>query len=944
MKNLIIKSLIIFVILNSSLLIGYSQSWKEMMDSTKFYQETGDYQTALVWAQKTLPIAEKEFGQNDTNYVSTVGTVSELFYYLGKLDSAIYYGDIRLSICRRIFKEDHPGLAISINNFAGFYKAIGDYNQAEPLFREGLEMRRRLFKVDHPSLAEGISNMAVFFYVSGDYQQAEPLYKEALEMYRRIFKGDHPDLATGINNMAVFYKNIGDYNKAEPLFKEALKMKRRLFKADHPNLALGINNTAIFYYDRGDYQQAEPLYKEALEMCRRIFKGDHPDLAAGINNMAMFYQAIGDYKQAEPLLKEALEMRRRLFKGDHPSLANSINNMALFYKNIGDYKQAESLYKEALEMYRRLFKGDHPDLASSIYNMANFYEKQGDYIQAEPLYIEAIEVNKNMLNSYFPSLSENEKKFFWNTVSYTFETFNSFGVKRFPENPLITCNMYDMQLYTKALLFNSTSKIKKRIMNSNDLELIDKYKEFTDKKELLVKLYSMTEDSRKNKGFNVDSIEEITNELEKDLSLKSELYAQSYDKKKVTWRTIQAVLKPDEAAVEVLRFRYTKKDRFTDTIYYAFLIVTEATEEHPDIVVLENGKELENEYYTDYRIKINAKIEDKLSYSRYWEKLEDKLKGYKKIYFSADGIYNKLNPATLLMPSGKFLLDEQDIQQVNSTKDLLMGYYKSQQESNIYNSAILIGNPNFALSESLVREGTKKMRGQIDKEANYELLASTRGIELTKLPGTEKEIKVIEKFLKGRNWVVNSYLGNMALKTAVKSANSPRILHIATHGMFLEDVNLENKETFGFETKKVVDNPLLRSGLFFTGADNYIKSDSTKPAGDENGLLTAYEAMNLDLDKTELVVLSACETGLGDVKNGEGVFGLRRAFQQAGAKTVIMSLWAVNDDATQKLMSSFYSNWVTGKTKREAFSNAQQEVRKQFPEPYFWGAFVMVGE
>ena len=150
---------------------------------------------------------------------------------------------------------------------------------------------------------------------------------------------------------------------------------------------------------------------------------------------------------------------------------------------------------------------------------------------------------------------------------------------------------------------------------------------------------------------------------------------------------------------------------------------------------------------------------------------------------------------------------------------------------------------------------------------------------------------------------------------------------------------------FGFDEKKMIENPLLRSGLFFTGADNYLKKENPNlNDAEDNGLLTAYEAMNLDLDKTELVVLSACETGLGEIQNGEGVFGLRRAFQQAGAKTIMMSLWKVNDDATQQLMSSFYKNWVTGMTKRDAFSKAQQEVRSKYKDPYYWGAFVMVGE
>ena len=219
-----------------------------------------------------------------------------------------------------------------------------------------------------------------------------------------------------------------------------------------------------------------------------------------------------------------------------------------------------------------------------------------------------------------------------------------------------------------------------------------------------------------------------------------------------------------------------------------------------------------------------------------------------------------------------------------------------------------------------------------------------RDINLTSLPGTEKEILDIEKFLKSRKWDVKSFLGDSALKVSIKTVKNPRVLHIATHGLFLEDVELESSQVFGFEQKKMIENPLLRSGLFFTGADNYLKAEENKPTGDENGLLTAYEAMNLNLDNTELVVLSACETGLGEIKNGEGVYGLQRAFLVAGARTIIMSLWNVSDQVTQELMIKFYTKWLAGKTKREAFREAQMEIMEDYPGFYYWGAFIMIGE
>jgi CHAT domain-containing protein len=215
------------------------------------------------------------------------------------------------------------------------------------------------------------------------------------------------------------------------------------------------------------------------------------------------------------------------------------------------------------------------------------------------------------------------------------------------------------------------------------------------------------------------------------------------------------------------------------------------------------------------------------------------------------------------------------------------------------------------------------------------------GSNISELVGTKTEVENIENMLQKAKIVTQSYTEGQASEEMVKKLDSPYILHIATHGFFMKDV--ENNYSFdtsimNIDNKKLVENPLLRSGLLFANA-----KEALKEGGD--GVLTAYEAMNLNLDNTDLVVLSACETGLGEIRNGEGVYGLQRAFQTAGAKTVLMSLWTVSDEATQQLMTLFYENLITQKqSKREAFRNSQNELKKKFPEPYYWGAFVMVGE
>ncbi|MGA2298605.1 MAG: CHAT domain-containing tetratricopeptide repeat protein, partial [FCB group bacterium] len=1071
MKKRLILVIISLFILHSTFYISKAQTWQQMMDSTTYYQEKNDFQTAMLWAQKALPQAEKEFGKNDTNYAGTLGSIAILYFYSGKIDSAINYqeNDLKISrtlfkddspdlaiiinntgyiyencgyykqaeplyiealgIYRRIFKGDNPDLAMSINNMALFYNNRGNNKQAEPLFKEALEMRRRLFKSDHSDLAISIGNMGYYYVSIGDYKQAEPLYKEALEMkrrlykkdnsylavsinnmgflyntigdfnhaeplykealemYRRIYKGDHPDLAQCINNMAMVYYCHGEYSKAELLFKEALGMYRRLFKEDYPGLAQGINNMAYYFEARGDYKQAEPLYRESLEMYRRIYKGDHPDLATILNNMALFYNNRGNNKQAEPLFKETLEMRRKLFKcdqpelaisignmayyynsicdyklagplykeamdmkrrlykDDHPGLAQSINNMAYFYNERGEYDKAEPLYKEAFEMYSRLYKAgnpdfaqctinmavlyeersdykkaeamykdglqmerdifscDHPALAQSINNMAYFLEGRGEYKNAEPLYLEALQVNQNMLNNYFPSLSEIEKKQFWATVSNDFEGFNSFAIKRIKDNPSITGKLYDIQLYSKALLFNSSSRIRSRVMNSNDDTLIANYKHWLDLKEFILKCWSKPSKQLEKEKINLDSLENLANDYEKAISLKSEIYAKNFEKKKIGWNYIPMALQPGEAAIEIIRFRLRHGRKLTDTIYYAALIITEQTTEYPDIVVLENGNDLENKCYNGYMKCMRSMLKDTNSFNDYWSKIYEKIKGFKKIYISLDGIYYKINPETFLMPDGRYLKEVQEIFQVNSTKDLISGFFQKQQETNIYNSAELFGNPTFDLPLATLKEKEKKYEMAVATGEQNSQTESDRGLLLKPLPGTEKEISDIENFLKNKKWEVKSYIKDEAIKAAIKSVHSPRVLHIATHGLFLSDVKKDSGLTYGLETKRIIENPLLRSGLFFAGAANNKNNDEFYPTGEDNGFLTAYEAMNLDLENTELVVLSACETGLGEIKNGEGVFGLRRAFQQAGAKTVIMTLWKVFDTPTQEMMT-----------------------------------------
>jgi CHAT domain-containing protein len=323
------------------------------------------------------------------------------------------------------------------------------------------------------------------------------------------------------------------------------------------------------------------------------------------------------------------------------------------------------------------------------------------------------------------------------------------------------------------------------------------------------------------------------------------------------------------------------------------------------MILLENGNAMERglKYY---RTCIEHSFKDEISYDLLWKKLAEKLKqlNAKKVYFSADGLYHQVSMPTLYNPATqKYLLDEIELVNLTNTKDIL----SEKREATTNQFALLLGAPEF-------------------------------GSDYDPLPGTSREVEAIGSNLKLNHWEAEILKGRQAHEQAIKDMQKPRVLHIATHGYF-EPEHEETAEERSRESKAVKSNPLWRSGLILT-------KDRSQDTLDWNndGILTAYEAMNLNLDDTELVVLSACETGLGDVRYGEGVYGLQRAFKVAGANLVLMSLWKVSDEATEEFMKLFYQQWLKTPNARQAFESTQAIIRSEYPDPRLWGAFVLVGE
>lgn len=464
-------------------------------------------------------------------------------------------------------------------------------------------------------------------------------------------------------------------------------------------------------------------------------------------------------------------------------------------------------------------------------------------------------------------------------------------------------------------------------MNSGDEQLISLYSQWIENKELLTAALSMSATDLMENGINPQSLTTEVEQLEKELSLKSEFFAESSDDIVVDWEKVQNSLGEDDIAMEMVRFRFFDHS-FTDSVMYALLYVRGGKGGKPQMILLDNGEELEGRYLKTYRNSIKYKIEDRFSYEQFWKPINDELGTVATLYLSPDGVYNQINLEAIPTPDGNYVIDNSNIVLISNTKDLFYNKIRTKQVTDA-KYAMMFGNPEFyeATQPGVPLPGSGLTR-------------STAEV-VSPLPGTKAEIDELTDLLTKKGWRIDSFTEIAAAEEAIKNVANPKVFHVATHGFFQP-----SKETatasIELNENTAYDNPLLKTGLLLSGAGDILNTTKYNYNVD-NGILTAYEAMNLNLDQTDLVVLSACETGLGEIEAGEGVYGLQRSFMVAGARTIIMSLFKVSDEATQQLMVKFYKKWTDTGDKRKAFIEAKKEIRNEYQDPIYWGPFVMIG-
>lgn len=779
---------------------------------------------------------------------------------------------------------------------ADLYVRTGAYSKAEnlllSLLAEVRENKPRPFRATlsfQGTMYDCFERLGYFYLRTGNLRKAEAAFAESKSLRDSIFPIRSVHRIHPLVGFGSLYFVTGDEEKTYQTFSAAEKLLERA--------------TSTLY----DYDNVARLYLSDLsEIC--LVQGRQDEAWEHINKLSVASSGIGKFGSR---IGRKLEISRIL------------ELKARYYLLGENYTKAQEYLNRALEYYS-------PKIGSSdvkfklLKTQALLHWYQGDIEKSNEAFLSLIRSYRQHIAQNFVAMSEYEKEQFYNTLKSDFNLFNAYALDNYTSRGanVLFEEMYNNALNTKALLLNETNKIKNSIIQSNDQNLIGKLRQWEEAKSQLSTLYF----DKKATG-RIDSLEKKIENLEKEINSRSNLFARNEDAPH--WSRVKDALKRGEAAVEIVRINtvnkkvknhYGRNGGVSDsTVYLAMVLKPDS--KTPECIFLRNGNQLEKRFLPYYRNSIVALSGDNVTYDNFWAPLRAQLKDVARVYLSPDGVFNQINLNTLRNPiSQQYLLDEIDLSYLTNTADLL----KPAQQSTGSPDGMVFGRPAYdmEITASVKHQSPSLFYGT--RNLLTDELSDFRNQEFADLPGTEIEINTIERALAGRHLKVRTFKGVDASEENVKEVASPSILHIATHGFFVED-----------SASHV--NPMIRSGLVMAGVRNQNK------AGTEDGILTAYEATNLNLDNTSLVVLSACDTGLGEVRNGEGVYGLQRAIIVAGANNLLMSLWKVDDEATALLMGEFYKNWNPGEN-HSAFRRAQMVLRQRYPEPYYWGAFIMVGK
>ncbi|MBV6439178.1 MAG: CHAT domain-containing protein [Haliscomenobacteraceae bacterium CHB4] len=908
-------------------------------------------------------IWEKLTGKESNGYAEITANLANIYFEKELYEKAELFYTEAGEIFAKVRGKEHTSYAAILECLGNLYHKNCDYDRAESFYLESKSIFESVFGKEHIEYAPSLESLANLYRSMGRFGEAEILYLDSRAIYEKVLGKENPEYGWCLNNIASLYWQMGNDDKSEVYYKEAMSIIEKALGVEHPRYGWCANNLANLYNRKGAYNKAEIYYLKSQAAFEKSLGEEHTDYAMILNNLAVLYQKMKAYGKSEMLYYKANSIQEKIWGKEHKDYAMSLFNLATLYEDMGNHEKALPLFLESKAIVERILGKEHPEYVENLHSLALYYWQSEEPEKSDALFIQSSELSQLLLSRSVNHLTEIELYQYLRGYVNKLDQMFSYSQNAAREFNPAKLNMsdvcYDNILFFKGFIINSVVYINRLALSDSIIaEKLDLLKLYHRRLAVQYALPIAERDS-----VNIARLEEKTNALEKELVRTVAGFDDAL--RQVRWREVQARLKPEEAAIEFIHYQYYTPKK-SDSLMYAALVLRPG-DTHPQLVALFEERALDsllqlhkdrradyvNDLYTfAERGIINPDKPTKSLFELLWQPLEKYLAGVKIIYFSPSGLLHRFNFDAIPVSPDSVLADRYRLIEIGSTRQLVI------PSPDVFHNqtALLYGGVQYQMdSATLARVdmiGLENVASR-DRVSFSPPDSAHRGDNWYYLPGSAREVDTISRIMRiaGMPFVVRK--GYSASEESFKQIGqdepSPRVLHLATHGFFFpdpKDTTLNDRRLMAGRNDpafKISDHPMIRSGLLLAGANHAWNTGKPVKAGMEDGILTAYEISQMNLSATELVVLSACETGLGDIEGNEGVYGLQRAFKIAGAKYLLMSLWKVQDRETARLMTAFYRNWLERKMEIPvAFKAAQQEMREAGLGPYYWAGFVLV--
>jgi CHAT domain-containing protein/tetratricopeptide (TPR) repeat protein len=858
-----------------------------------------------------------------------------------------------LALRRQALGEAHPDVARSMKSLANGAYGLGNYPRAEELLQGALTIAEAALGPNDLFVAQTLSDLAAIFQVRGDYVKPEPLYQRALTIYEKVPAGsaDSDDvqesIASALGNLGSLYLRRRDFARAEANYIRVLAIRERLRGANDASVATTLADLGGVYYVSEQYQKAIEILQRAIAIQEKVLPPNHPAFVTSFNNLANVYYAQGDYANAVGLLQRALAIDEKNLDPRHPRLAARLHALAEALRLQGEYERAEPLYERAQTIREQALGPSHPDFANTLIAHSLLRQATGDFAGAVALMAQGSELREGALELVMTSGSQDDKRLYLGKLLEETDMAVSLHLASAPSSTAASALALNDILRRKGRPLDAMADqfaALRRRLNPDDQQLLARLSTVQSQLAGLV-LRGVSTPAQQER---VAKLRDEIQQLEKAISTRSaEFRAASHV---ATIGEIQNAMPTGSVLVELASYRpfFVKKARgetFGPPRYAAYVVskggivasvdLGEASEIDQRVLRFRSG--LSNPSNRDVDAAAQA------LYQSLIQPIEGSLNGAAHVFISPDGSLNLIPFAALRGADGKYLIERFTISYVTSGRDFLRFQDDARDRPQAGGPPMVVANPSF---DGLPPSSTTPTPERDASTRAVDAAVLEQALKFKPLPGTAQEASALQKVLPE----ARVYTGAAATEALLKQSRAPSILHIATHGFFLRPAaTATTTETRGLtaagtpSASPSVDrsDALVLSGLALAGANQRSSGEG------QDGILTALEASGLDLWGTRMVVLSACETGVGDARNGEGVYGLRRALVLAGSESQVMSLWQVSDAATTDLMVAYYKRLRTGEGRAEALRNVQREFARGGSgrsHPFYWASFIQSGD